>query len=120
MFSERLNLLIKDKNVKQSDLASNLGVSTSAVNKWCTTNREPEYSILTKIADYFEVTTDFLLGRELKSDSKKEQELIEKDALKNALINSGYMNDGEDITDKELENLMEMAKANKKFIKGLK
>ncbi len=120
MFSERLNLILKEKNISQTELSDKIGFTRQAISNWCTGKTEPENNVLVKIADYLEVSTDFLLGRNEKKNTKLENELREKEALINALINAGYMNDGEDITDKELENLMEMAKANKKFIKGLK
>lgn len=120
MFNKRLSLILADKGISQSNLANELGVTPAAVNRWCKASQEPEYKILVKIADYLEVSTDFLLGRNEKPLTKLENELMEFEILRNALINAGYAKDGEDISDKELKNLMEMAKANKKFIKGLK
>ena len=44
-------------------MASVLNVSQSAVGNWEAGAREPDYTILSRIADYFNVTVDYLLGR---------------------------------------------------------
>ncbi len=64
MFSERLKRLRKERGLTQDDLAEELGVSRSSVSGY-ETNRaaEPDYRSLVKIADLFQVSTDYLLGR---------------------------------------------------------
>lgn len=64
MFAENLRRLRKDKNLTQIQLAEYFGYSHVAVVKWENGTREPDFATLIKLADYFEVTTDFLLGRE--------------------------------------------------------
>ena len=48
----------------QIDLSELLSVSQGAVGNWETGKREPDYATLRRIADYFHVTTDYLLGRD--------------------------------------------------------
>lgn len=55
--------LRKAKNVTQEDLAAELGVTAAAVSKWENGNTLPDILMLCAIADYFQVTTDELLGR---------------------------------------------------------
>lgn len=55
--------LRKQKNVTQEDLASELGVTAAAVSKWEHGYTLPDILMLSALADYFEVTTDELLGR---------------------------------------------------------
>lgn len=64
MFAENLRQLRKDKNLTQLQLAEYFGYSHVAVVKWENGTREPDFATLIKLADYFEVTTDYLLGRE--------------------------------------------------------
>lgn len=55
--------LRKQKNVTQEDLAAELGVTAAAVSKWEHGNTLPDILMLSALADYFDVTTDTLLGR---------------------------------------------------------
>ena len=66
MFSETLKKLRKDNKVTQVQLASHLGFFHSAVVKWENGQCEPSYETLVKIADFFGVTVDHLLGHETK------------------------------------------------------
>ncbi len=62
-FAERLLELRKEKNISQAELAKNIKVSYSVVCYWETDRSEPTAPNLVKIADYFGVSVDFLLGR---------------------------------------------------------
>jgi transcriptional regulator with XRE-family HTH domain len=58
--------LRKQKNVTQEDLAAELGVTAAAVSKWENGYTLPDVLMLCALADYFQVTTDELLGRNAK------------------------------------------------------
>ena len=58
-----LKNLRKAKKVTQKEIADFLGVSNSAYSQYETGTREPSLDILTKLADYFGVTIDDILGR---------------------------------------------------------
>ena len=62
-FAERLLELRKEKNISQAELAKNIKVSYSVVCYWETDRSEPTAPNLVKIAEYFGVSVDFLLGR---------------------------------------------------------
>ncbi len=47
----------------QSKIASRLGISRSTIGMYETGAREPDFDTLEKIADFFNVDTDYLLGR---------------------------------------------------------
>lgn len=55
--------LRKQRGITQRDLAQYLGVSVSTFSGWETGVYEPDHAHLCKIADYFGVTVDELLGR---------------------------------------------------------
>lgn len=63
MFIERLKQLRAEKNISQAALANVMGVSQQAVAKWETDKATPDPSAISKLADYFGVTSDYLLGR---------------------------------------------------------
>ena len=63
MFGERFTELRKKEGYSQADMAQKLDVSMGAVAMWETNKRVPKHDTLLKIADYFNVSVDYLLGR---------------------------------------------------------
>ena len=118
MFGERLINILQDKEISQISLSEKLGVTQQAVNRWCKNKTEPDNKMIVKIAQCLNVSTDYLLGND-KKVSKYEKKMLEKLILKKALIENGYMEENEDLTDEELNKLMEFVKTNKKFIKEM-
>lgn len=66
--SERLKDLRKEKKLRQEQVAVALDISMSAYCHYEQGKREPTVSVLERMADYYDVTTDYLLGR---SDTRK-------------------------------------------------
>ena len=64
MLSTRLKELRATKQISQADLSNILGVTQQAVGKWERDKTTPDYETLKKIASFFGVTTDYLLGNE--------------------------------------------------------
>lgn len=78
MLGERLKeLRFKKKRITQVALSEALGVSQQTIGNWETNKAEPKLEMLKVIADYFEVTTDYLLGRD---DEENEFALSEEQA----------------------------------------
>lgn len=67
----RIKELRTERGITQADLAKILKISDRAVGYYENGDREPDYSTLLKIADYFDVSIDYLLGV---SDIKKPNE----------------------------------------------
>lgn len=63
-----LKELRKSKKLNQSELANFLEVSNQAYQKYEYGTAEPTFDNLSKLADFYGVTTDYLLGREPPSD----------------------------------------------------
>lgn len=61
-FSSRLTELILEKKLILKELGAIFGVSEGAVSSWRTGRRMPEQETLQSIANYFNVSTDYLLG----------------------------------------------------------
>ena len=59
----QIQKLRKQKDITQEILASEMGVSVAAVSKWENGNSMPDIVMLCALSDYFQVTTDELLGR---------------------------------------------------------
>ena len=62
-FGERLSVLRKGAGLTQAELAKKLGISKSSVSMYECGNREPEFDLLEKMADCFQVDMNVLLGR---------------------------------------------------------
>lgn len=57
-----LKYIRKKANITQQKLAEEIGVSRSAISMWETDICQPDYDTMIRLADYFGVTTDELLG----------------------------------------------------------
>ena len=62
MFAQRLKELRKLNGLSQAALSSLLGVTQQAVGKWETGRSTPDPQTLARVAAYFKVSTDYLLG----------------------------------------------------------
>ncbi|MBS5934895.1 MAG: helix-turn-helix transcriptional regulator [Clostridiales bacterium] len=63
MFGERLKELREDQGMTQSDLANMLNISRASISGYETEANDPSIDILIKLADIFNVSLDYLLGR---------------------------------------------------------
>lgn len=62
-FSERLVQLRKEKNITQKQLANELNLSEVGIQNYEGERRKPAYDVLIALADYFDVSLDYLVGR---------------------------------------------------------
>ena len=63
MLCDEIRRLRLAKRITQARLADRLGVSKQSVSNWENNNIQPSVELLEKLADYFSVSTDTLLGR---------------------------------------------------------
>ncbi len=61
--NDNIKTLRSQMGLSQVELATKLSVSKQCVSNWENDNVQPSIDMLIKIADYFNVSTDFLLGR---------------------------------------------------------
>lgn len=62
-FGKRLRILRKNRNLTQKDLADRFNVGESTIGMYERDEREPSFEFVKQLADFFNVTTDYLLGR---------------------------------------------------------
>jgi len=60
---ERLRLLRKEQNLPQEKTAAEIGVGFSTYRRYETGERVPDADVLVRIADYYGVSLDYLVGR---------------------------------------------------------
>lgn len=63
MLSNRLKSLRKSKRLTQKQLAQKINVTHVSISGYESGNRSPDTDTLQRLADFFEVSTDYLLGR---------------------------------------------------------
>ena len=85
-----------DKGYSQIEMAEKLGVTKGAVGMWETDKRKPDYDILIKIADLFDVTTDYLLSHSVSTEYTEEpiiENTYETDEITLRMVNTFKMLD---------------------------
>lgn len=71
---QRIKLLSDEKKMSFAELERKLGFANSSIRKW--DERTPGIDKIQKVADYFDVSTDYLLGR---TEKRRYYDLTEKD-----------------------------------------
>lgn len=73
-FGERLRALRLEKKLTLRELAKELDISFSALGKYERNEHQPDFDTLEKLADYFDVSIDYLLGRTEKQNLTIEEQ----------------------------------------------
>ena len=109
-----LTKLMEDRKITAYRIAKDTGISDRLIGYWKSGERVPSSSNVNKLADYFDVSTDYLLGKEAPDDTtKKAPPTLEQaeEAYVLALIENGYIERGKPLTKKEMDRLRKMVKA---------
>ncbi len=105
MFKLRLKDLREEKGVSQQQLANALNISQGSVGNWESGIREPNFETVKKIADYFGVSTDYLLGREDNPTQSTDQQLEG--------IDFALYGEIKDLTEEEKQDILNFVKFTK-------
>jgi len=63
-FSKRLKVLRNEKGLTIREFAKILGITHGGYNRYENGDGEPKYEMLVKIAEYFNVSVDYLFGKD--------------------------------------------------------
>lgn len=85
-FKDRIKSLRREKNMTQSQLAAFLGKSEGAVRAWEIDRSKPDVDTLLKLAEYFNCTTDYLLGRDDYRNDKEKNDISALNGTLNQII----------------------------------
>ena len=107
-FKDRLIKLRKELNLTQEELAQKIGYTRTAISAWEIGRNEPSNADTIKLAEYFGVSTDYLLG---KSDIRNTEE------FKYAYHRP---KEAEGLSDEEVNDALRFYKEMKKKIEGEK
>lgn len=105
MFFDRLSELCIAKGVSAYKACTDIGLNRAAVAKW-KTGSQPNSVTVAKLADYFNVSVDFLLGKNENTPTlaEKDERNISNDDLKFALWGTC-----ENVTDEDLDDVRRYA-----------
>lgn len=76
MFSERLRTLRENSGKTQEEVSNALNIARGTYTHYELGKRKPDFDILIKLAGFFNVTTDYLLGRSDLPDSVNSKSAI--------------------------------------------
>jgi transcriptional regulator with XRE-family HTH domain len=78
MLNKRLRELREEKGLIQAELAEEIGIGRTSVSNYEKEERVPDADVIIKLADFFGVTTDYLLGRSEFKSFRQEYEFFIK------------------------------------------
>lgn len=89
-FAECLSALVEEKKkfgLSQKEIAAEIGVSSGTLSEWCSDNKTPMIDALPKLANYFGVPADYLIGlTDVRSRNETLQSIHEKIGLSQTAI----------------------------------
>ncbi|GAA0181406.1 hypothetical protein SH2C18_39430 [Clostridium sediminicola] len=109
MKGDILKELRQSSGLTQNQLAKKLGVSDSTIRMIELGQRKGSNKVVTKIADYFNVSLDYLNGRTNKTSDNEKTKMI--DEFLNDLIDEGIIKDIKDIDNETSEMILNAVKA---------
>ena len=75
-FGKRLKQLREEKNLTQKALAEHLAINRDALAKWETDRSLPDLETISTIVEFFDIPTDYLLGKDIDSFETKVLEVL--------------------------------------------
>lgn len=127
MFSDKLKELRTRKGLSQKALSELLFVSQQTIGKWETNKATPNPETISKIADIFETTSDYLLDRKTKPQIENITDLTNRDKreiadvieeYKEQLLSAdGLMLDGEIIDEEDVQKIITAMQLGMEMIK---
>ncbi len=106
MLGNNIKELRKQKHLTQKDLAKLMHVSQQTIGAWETERAIPGSDTLALLANLFNVSTDYLLGRDPKEDDLKTADLADDDTI--------FTFEGKPIPEQDLEYMKRLLRGGRK------
>jgi len=116
---ERLRTLREEKNMTQYELGKVFTITDATINRYENGIRQPDTDTLNKLANYFNVSADYLLGRtDIRNNIERISEAIKDDqdlfefwaALKNRPDLQLLFKQTKDLDDKDIKQILRIIK----------
>lgn len=120
MLAERIRYLRKKRKLTMKELGAKFGLAESTISGYESNIRKPDLDTLEKLADFFDVSVDYLLGRtDSPFFSRDEENFLNDIDLSLEVLKEKYnlTLDGQTATDEELNGMIAWIKVNR-MIKG--
>lgn len=101
---EKIKLLAEERKISIRKLEYDLGYGNGTIRRWETNS--PGIDKVEKIADYFDVSTDYLLGRTENGFNKTKKDLYDLEEMLNSNVNMAF--GGENLTDAEKQRVKDI------------
>ena len=104
-YGRKITKLRKNLNITQEELAKQVGISRTALAHYEKNRREPDYGVLCKLADFFDVSVDYILGRSRNKEINKAKKipLLDEITPETALLAKNYKKSFEEIFNNFIE-----------------
>jgi transcriptional regulator with XRE-family HTH domain len=113
---KRLRYLRDKRGLSQKFVAEKFGIANNTLSGYEAGDRNPSPELIAKFADFYEVTTDYLLGNTDSMYRTKDQDEFIKSADKTIEELRDFYNityEGKEISDDELKGMLAWVKANR-------
>lgn len=107
---QRIKDLASEKGVSLAEIERSTGLSSGSITKW--DKSSPSSDKLLKIAVYFNVSMDYLVGNERSNSNKgipewaSEEDILELDKMLDSNVNMSY--GGENLTEEEKQRVKDV------------
>lgn len=103
MFYDIYCELCQQHGLTPSGAATKIGFNRASVTMWKNTGKAPKQDLLVRIAEYFGVSVDYLLGKENAPTTKGERDILDE-------IDVAFYGDYKELTEDDKETLRAMAR----------
>ncbi|MFB5760231.1 helix-turn-helix domain-containing protein [Paenibacillus medicaginis] len=113
---ERISALRENRKLTQEEMASQLQISRASLSHYEKNRRKPDFDTLRKIADFFQVSIDYLLGRDDDLIPAANDEILEFSenlelSDENILERFSFAIDGKELTPEEAKRFIAFIRA---------
>lgn len=112
LFGDRLKELRKERNLTQEEIGTFCKVGKTTISNWENNITQPPFEIVKKLAHYFGVTADYLLGL-------NQNDINRIDKLNIALREAGMIDSNENLNEEEIKLALDQARQYKQMWKRI-
>ena len=95
--------LCQKHGMTPSGAATKIGFNRASVTMWKNTGKAPKQDLLVRIAEYFDVSVDYLLGKENAPTQKGERDILDD-------VDVAFYGDYKELSEDDKETLRAMAR----------